>query len=153
MAKAKTSKTTKKAIKATETETLKAVELARKGALAYVGLHVVAFEEAKTRLTKFRAQRNDFVDTLVARGETLETQATVLAKKTQIKASEQFAETKSKVNFKLPFSANDRVEELEAEITALNKKISAMAKKTAKPGKKAAMKTERKVKKAAPKAA
>ncbi len=128
MAKTKTAKTAKKAVETTEKETLKVVEAARKGALAYVGLHVVAFEEAKTRFEKYRAARKEFIETLVVKGEEIESKATVFAKETQIKATEQLADKTSKVGIKLPFSANDQVKELETEIASLNKKIAKMAK-------------------------
>ena len=144
MAKTKTAKTVKTAVETTEKETLKAVEFARKGALAYVGLHVVAFEEAKTRFTAYRTARKDFIDTLVVKGEEIEDKATVFAKETQIKATEQFADATSKVGIKLPFSANDHVKGLEAEIKTLNKKIAQVA-KTKKPvAKKTARKTTKK---------
>jgi len=70
-------------------------------------------------------------DKLVARGETLESQALNLAKGARVKATETFTATTSKVRGVLPTASNDRVEELEAEINKLNKKISAMAKKAA----------------------
>jgi len=45
----------------------------------------------------------------------------------------------------LPTASNDRVEELEAEVAALNKKISSLAKKAAKktPAKQVKMTTEK----------
>jgi len=138
MAKAKTTKaakkTAKKTTKVAQKETFKATALLRKGALAYVGLHGAAFERAKFRFEQVRGQADGLFDTFVEKGEELEAKATVFAKGAQEKAT-----------------SNDRVEELEAEVAALNKKISGLAKKAAKktPAKKVKMTTEKVVKKAA----
>jgi len=144
MAKAKTTKATKAAQK----ETLKATALLRKGVSAYIGLHGVAYDRAKFRFEQVRGATDGFFDTLVEKGEAIEAKATVFAKDAQAKATETFEDTTAKVRGVLPKGANDRVEELEAEIAKLNKKITAKTKKAAKPVRKA-VKTEKTVKKAA----
>lgn len=153
MAKTKTTKTAKKTIETAQTETLKATALLRKGVLAYVGLHGAAYERAKFRFEQVRGATDGLFDTFVEKGEELEAKATVFAKVAQDKASETFADTTAKVKGVMPTASNDRVSELEAEVTALNKKISAMTKKAAKPVKKVKMTTEKTVKASAKKAA
>jgi len=152
MAKAKTTKT---ATKAAQKETLKATALLRKGALAYIGLHGAAYERAKFRFEQVRGQADGLFDTFVEKGEELEAKATIFAKDAQIKASATFSDTTAKVRGVMPTASNDRVEELEAEVIALNKKISALTKKAAKksPAKKVKLTTEKIVKPAAKTAA
>lgn len=146
---AKTKTTAKKAKKTTQKETVKVTALLRKGVLAYVGLHGAAFERAKFRFEQVRSSTDGLFDTFVEKGEELETKAADLAKAAQIKATETFTDTTAKVRGVMPTASNDRVSELEAEVTALNKKIAAMTKKTSKPVKKVKMTTEKTVKKAA----
>jgi len=147
MAKAKTTK----AVETAQKETLKATALLRKGALAYIGLHGAAYERAKFRFEQVRGATDGLFDTFVEKGEELEAKATVFAKDAQAKATETFNDTTAKVRGVLPTASNDRVEELEAEVAALNKKISGLAKKAPKkaPAKKVKMTTEKTVKKAA----
>lgn len=147
MAKTKTTK----AVETAQKETLKATALLRKGVLAYVGLHGAAYERAKFRFEQVRGATDGLFDTFVEKGEELEAKATVFAKGAQVKATETFNDTTAKVRGVLPTASNDRVEELEAEVAALNKKISGLAKKAAKkaPAKKVKMTTEKTVKKAA----
>jgi len=121
------SKTAQKAQK----ETFKTTALLRKGALAYIGLYGAAYDRAKFRVEQVRGATDGLFETLVVKGEEIEGKATVFAKGAQVKASETFSITSSKVRGVLPTASNDRVEELEAEITKLNKKISAMSKKKA----------------------
>ena len=149
MAKTKTTKTVEKATEVAQNETLKATALLRKGVLAYVGLHGAAFERAKFRFEQVRGATDGLFETFVEKGEELEAKATVFAKDAQAKASETFADTTAKVKSAMPTASNDRVSELEAELTALNKKIAAMTKKAAKPVKKVKITTEKTVKKAA----
>lgn len=148
MAKTKTTK----AVEAAEKETLKATALLRKGVLAYVGLHGAAYEGAKFRFEQVRGATDGLFDTFVEKGEELEAKATVFAKGAQEKAAETFSDTTAKVKGVLPTASNDRVEELEAEVAALNKKISGLVKKAAPKktaAKKVKMTTEKTVKKAA----
>lgn len=149
MAKTKTTKTAKKATDVAQKETLKATALLRKGVLAYVGLHGAAFERAKFRFEQVRGATDGLFETFVEKGEELEAKASVFAKDAQVKASETFADTTAKVKSAMPTASNDRVSELEAELTALNKKITAMTKKAAKPVKKVKITTEKTAKKAA----
>lgn len=125
-------KKTEKAVETTETTFAKATTLLRKGTLAYIGLHGVVFERAKFRIAQARQASDGVLDTLVARGEKLESQAVTIAKGAQVKATETVKTGADKVREVLPFTANDRVEDLEAEIAALNTKISALSKKAAK---------------------
>lgn len=146
MAKTKATKSTKTAAKK---DTVKTTALLRKGVLAYVGLHGAAYERAKFRFEQVRGATDGLFDTFVEKGEELEAKATILAKTAQDKASETFADTSAKVKGIIPAASNDRVAELEAEVTALNKKISALTKKAAKPVKKVKMTTQKSAKKAA----
>jgi hypothetical protein len=147
--KATVKKTAKKVEAKVETRTEQATAILRKGVLAYVGLHGAAYERAKFRAeqvreaaNKARTQGEAFFGTLVEKGEEIEKEAGKLAKSTQETVVETYEETTEKVkSFKpssilpaniLPFSANDRVAELEAEVTALNKKIASLSKSTAK---------------------
>ncbi|MGB0907478.1 MAG: hypothetical protein ACPGVT_08290 [Maricaulaceae bacterium] len=144
--KAKAKKTaTKKSVK-TNVKTFKATALLRKGTLAYIGMHGAAFDRMKMRLEQVRSTTDGLFEELVVKGEVMEAKATEFAKGTQVKAAEQYAETTSKVRGMLPKASNDRVTELEAEISKLNKKLVATTKKVAKPVK---AKTDKVVKSAA----
>jgi len=128
MAKTKTTKTPQKE---TVKPTAKTTALLRKGALAYVGLYGATYGRASFRADPVRNATDGLFDSLVVKGENIEGKATVFAKDAQVKVVETFTTTTSKVRGVLPKASNDRVEELETEITKLNKKISAMAKKKA----------------------
>ena len=117
----KTAKKTTKTTKTVENNTMTAREIARKGALAYVGLHVAAYERVKP---VFGATEKVFGE-MVVKGEAIEAQAQGAFSVATTKA----AEMTSKVREALPLASNDRVEELETEVEVLNKKIKAMAKK------------------------
>ena len=142
----KTAKTAKK-VDAKKTSTL------RKGALAYLGLYGFAAERARKRTEQVKALYANATDglfeDLVAHGEKVEELAVGTAKTAQKRAVETFETTTDKVKSVIPFGANDRVQELQAEIKALNKKISALSKKASKPRKAATIATEKTVKKAA----
>jgi len=151
MAKTKTSaKKTAKNVKI-KTEAVKPTALLRKGALAYIGLYGAAFEAAKTRFATVRSSTDGLFDELVEKGTDIEAKASVFAKGAQLKATDRFSASTAKVRSVLPTASNDRVEELEAEVTKLNKKIAAMAKKKA-AAKRVKITTEKTVK-AAPSAA
>ena len=123
MAKAKTTKKTAK------TET-KAVANLRKGALAYVGLYGLAYERAQVRADQLKAKSGELFETLVKKGEVLEGKGLEMTKEYRAKANELVGEGVETVRNVVPFGNNDnRVEELEAEIKALNKKIAALSKK------------------------
>lgn len=127
--KAKSTKTAKKVTAKTETQTEKATAMLRKGVLAYVGMYGTAYDSAQSRFNKAREATDGLFDTLVEKGEKIETQATEYFKDTQSKVSKTYEENAKKVRSILPTSANDRVEELEAEIASLNKKIVSVSKK------------------------
>ena len=149
MAKTKTTKAAQKTVETAQKETLKATALLRKGVLAYVGLHGAAYERAKFRFEQVRGATDGLFETFVEKGEELEAKATVFAKDAQVKATETFADTTAKVKGMIPTASNDRVAELESELTILNKKIAALTKKAAKPVKKVKITTEKTAKKAA----
>ena len=79
--------TTKAKTKAAKTETsgFKATELLRKGALAYVGLYGAAYDRAQLRISQARQATDGLFDTLVAKGEEIETSAGVVYKDTRSK--------------------------------------------------------------------
>ena len=149
MAKTKTTKAAQKTVETAQKETLKATALLRKGVLAYVGLHGAAYERAKFRFEQVRGATDGLFETFVEKGEELEAKASVFAKDAQVKATETFADTTAKVKGMMPTASNDRVAELESELTTLNKKIASLTKKAAKPVKKVKITTEKTAKKAA----
>ena len=130
-AKKTTKKTTAKKTKKVEAKTTSAL---RKGTLAYLGLYGFAAERAAMRADQVKALYANATDglfeDLVARGEKVEKLAVGTAKTAQKRAVETFETTTDKVKAAVPFGANDRVEELEAEIKSLTKKITALSKKT-----------------------
>jgi polyhydroxyalkanoate synthesis regulator phasin len=150
-------KTVAKTAEVAETRIERATTMLRKGVLAYVGLHGAAFDLAKFRAeqvreaaNKARSQGEEFFGTLVVKGEEIEAKAGEFAKDAQKTATETFEETSEKVKSFvpsniLPLSANDRVAELQAEVTALNKKIAALSKKKTAPRKTVKMTTEKTV--------
>ena len=91
--------------------------------------------------------RNTLFETLVKKGEVLETQGLELTKDARGKASELVETSVETVKNVVPFGRESRVEELEAELKALNKKIAALSKKASAPRK--AVKTEKVATKAA----
>lgn len=131
--KTKTTTKTSKASKKVETKTATIRPALRKGALAYLGLYGFAAERATIRVEQVKglyAKATDgLFEDLVARGEKVEELALDTAKTAQKRAAETFETTTDKVKSVVPFGANDRVEELEAEIKSLTKKISDLAKK------------------------
>lgn len=144
MAKATKKTATKKVADKIETPVERVTTVLRKGTLAYFGMYGAAYEAAQTRFTKARETTDEMFVDFVKKGEELETQAQDFFKGTQEKVSETYEENAKKVRSILPSAANDRVEELEAEIKALNKKIVAMGKQartTVKTAKKTATET------------
>jgi len=124
-------KTTKKATKKVETETLKVTDMVRKGALAYVGLYVAAYDRVKPLIAETGDKAEKFFGELVEKGETVEAQAADVATTAKSRAFD-FAAKAREIMPTLPKAANDRVAELEAEIAKLNKKVAAKAKATSK---------------------
>lgn len=118
--------------KATKKTTAKKVEVSsiRKGALAYVGLYGLAYERAQMRADQMKTASGELFDTLVKKGAVLETKGLELTKDTRAKATDLVETGVESVKNVVPFGGRDnRVEELEAEVAALNKKISALSKK------------------------
>ena len=151
-------KATKKTAKTAKKVEAKTTSVVRKGALAYLGLYGFAAERATKRVDQVKAlytnATDGLFDDLVERGEKVEQLALGTAKTAQKRAVETFETTTEKVKSVVPFGANDRVEELEAEIETLNKKITALSKKASTPRKKAGinkqvMATEKTAKKVA----
>lgn len=126
MAKAKTTKktTSKKTAKTAD------VSIIRKGALAYVGLHGLAYERAQMRADQLKTASGELFETLVKKGAVLETKGLELTKDTRAKATDLVETGVESVKNVVPFGGRDnRVEELEGEVAALNKKIAALSKK------------------------
>ena len=122
---------------------------------AYLGLHVAAFEQAQIGFKKARDLTDGLFDELVTKGEILEAKAGVTFKGTQAKFIESYTETTETVRDLLP-SSGGRVEELEAEVEALNATLKSLKKKPAAKkttAKKTATKKTVAAKKVAPKTA
>jgi polyhydroxyalkanoate synthesis regulator phasin len=138
MAKAKTTKKT--AAKKAEVSNI------RKGALAYIGLYGLAYERAQMRADQLKTASGELFETLVKKGEVLEGKGLELTKDTRAKATDMVETSVETVKNVVPFGGRDnRVEELEGEVAALNKKIAALSKKataTRKAVKTATAKTE-----------
>lgn len=136
MAKAKTTKKTKTANKAD-------VSSLRKGVLAYAGLYGLAYERAQFRAEQLKNASGELFETLVKKGETLEAQGLEMTKEARAKATDMVEDSVETVKNVVPFGGRDnRVEELEAEVAALNKKIAALSKKASTP-RKAPAKTQK----------
>ena len=128
MTKAKTTKKTKKTVK-TEAKT---TAILRKGLRAYVGVYGAAYEAALPVFEKAAKNYNEYA----AKGEVLETLVSTYAKDTNKNvrafAAKRFekraAQLRSFIPAPLKTGANDRVAELETEITKLNKKIVKLSK-------------------------
>lgn len=124
-------KTTKKATKKVEAQTRNVTGVIRKGALAYVGLYVAAYDRVKPMIATTGDKAEKFFGELVEKGETVEAQAGEVATTAKTRAF-AFAAKAREALPTLPKAANDRVAELEAEIAKLNKKVKAKAKATSK---------------------
>ncbi|MEM8770683.1 MAG: hypothetical protein AAGD92_03430 [Pseudomonadota bacterium] len=112
-------------------EVITPTEALRKGWLAYIGLYGAAFERVKPLGEKARAT----FDTLVTKGEEVEGQAQDVVENVRERTNGFYGEGFDRVRkymprFPMPTSQG-RVEELEAEIAALNKKVTALTKKPA----------------------
>ena len=136
---------TKKNTKKKVTKKTDAKSVVRKGTLAYLGLYGFAAERARLRADQvkelYTKATDGLLDDLIERGENVEKLALGTAQDAQKLATDAFETTTDKVKAIVPFGGNDRVEELEAEVAALNKKISALSKKASKPRK--TVKTEK----------
>lgn len=114
----------KKAVKTVETEARNVGTILRKGALAYVGLYVAAYDRVKPIVANTGEKAEKLLGELVEKGEVIEAQAADVA----VTAKTRVFALASKAREALPVIANDRVNQLEGEITKLNKKVAAKAK-------------------------
>ena len=106
----------------------KSVDALRKGFRAYIGLYGTAYD----RIVPVVENAGKRYDEWANKGEELENAAQDFAKDFRTNAQKSYKDTVGKVRSVLPRAANDRVEELEAEIARLNKKLSTTAKKATK---------------------
>ena len=104
--------------------TLSAIRRTRR---AYFGMHVAAFEQAQIGFKKARELTDGLFEELVTKGEILEAKAGVTLKGTQAKFLQSYSETSETVRDLLP-SSGGRVEELEAEVEALNATLKSLKK-------------------------
>ncbi len=104
-------------------------EVLRKGWLAYLGLYGAAYERVKP----LTAKAGDAFEGLVAKGETVETGAQELAGGVRARAQGFYGDGVARVRSVMPKlgGGRARVDELEAEVAALNKKIASLTKKPA----------------------
>ena len=111
----------------------------RKGWLAYLGVYGAAYERAEAILTGKGAE---IFEEFVEKGEAVETRAQDAFADVRDRANEMYGERLNFDRIRRFFphnkAAKGRVEELEAEVAALNKKVAALTKKKA--SKKAAKK-------------
>jgi polyhydroxyalkanoate synthesis regulator phasin len=117
-----------KSTEAVQAQLAKSSDLLRKNFRAYVGLHTAAYE----RLVPVVKSASKNYDELAEKGEAFENAAQSFAKDARVRVEKSYKQTVGKVRSVLPVAANDRVEELEAEIARLNKKITTFAKKAPK---------------------
>jgi|GEM_PF-2783733 len=113
----------------TETAQVTPAEALRKGWLAYLGLYGAAYERVKP----LTAKAGETIEQLIAKGETVETNAQEAAEDARERAANFYGEGVTRVRRFMPefVTRTDRVDELEAEIAALNKKVTALTKKPA----------------------
>lgn len=131
--------------KTAQTQLTKSTEAIRKGFRAYIGLYGTAYDRIVPVVENARKNYDEWA----TKGEELENAAQDFAKDFRSNAKKTVEGTVGKVRSALPRAANDRVEELEAEIARLNKKLSTTAKKAPKKAVKRATKPVKKAVKAA----
>jgi hypothetical protein len=131
--------------KTAQTQLTKSTEALRKGFRAYIGLYGTAYDRIVPVVKSATKNYNEWAE----KGEKLENEALTFAKDFRANAQKTVEGTVGKVRSVLPRAANDRVEELEAEIARLNKKLTASAKKAPKKAVKRAAKPVKKAVKAA----
>ncbi|WP_017932134.1 DUF2853 family protein [Robiginitomaculum antarcticum] len=112
--------------------------VARKTALAYVGLNVAAYQGVKSGISRVRASRKAFFESLVTKGEDVETAGLELFGKAKAEVSETAADAGKAikdagktVKNALPktYTPKSKLETLETEKAALEKKLKTMPKK------------------------
>jgi len=100
--------------------------LMRRSALAYVGLHGMAYERARMRLDQARKLTDTLFSDLVDQGEGIEAKTAVIIKDTQISAFKKYAKVSETVQRLVPGKQDILIEELEDEVAKLSKKLKAM---------------------------
>lgn len=131
--------------KAQEKQIVNPVEVVRNGWLAYLGLYGAAYERVKPRFENLGDKTADLFGELVEKGETIEATAQGRFFEVRERANGLYGNRFEKVRDLMPkFAGDHRVEELEDEIEALNKKIATLSKKPA--AKKTARKTTKRAK-------
>ncbi len=102
----------------------------RKGWLAYLGVYGAAYERAEAILTGKGAE---IFEEFVEKGEEVETRAQDAFADVRERANEMYGDRFDGLRRFFPQNkaSNGRVEELEAEVAALNKKIATLTKKKA----------------------
>lgn len=131
--------------KTAQTQLNKSADALRKGFRAYIGLYGTAYDRIVPVVENARKNYDEWA----TKGEELENAAQSYAKDFRVNAKKSVEGTVSKVRSALPGAANDRVEELEAEIARLNKKLRTTVKKAPKKTVKRVVKTAKKTAKAA----
>lgn len=119
-----------KAIKLAGERTEKTRKILRRNRLAYLGLHGMAFDQAKSGMQKLRGERETLLQDMIAKGEDIEVGAVNLFKTTQSKAGNIAEQGRARVWNILPGATVNRVEELEAELEAAKAKLTEMSVKT-----------------------
>ncbi len=126
--------------KKTET-TLTPRDAIRKGWLAYLGVYGAAYERAEAILTGKGAE---IFEEFVEKGEEVESRAQDTLADVRERANEMYGDRFSFDGIRKYFPQNTaskgRVEELEAEVAALNKKIATLTKTKKKASKRSAKK-------------
>ncbi len=113
----------------TETTERMPAEILRNGWLAYLGLYGAAYERVKPLTEKTAGIFED----LIAKGEKVEANAQDVAEDVRARTNGVYGDSVARVRKFFPsFVAKaGRVDELEAEVEALNKKVAALTKKPA----------------------
>ncbi len=122
----------------------------RKGWLAYLGVYGAAYERAEAILT---GKGVDIFDEFVEKGEEVETRAQDAFADMRERAHEVYGERLNFDRFRKILPLNNagkgRVEELEAEIAALNKKVATLTKTKKRSAKRPTKRSTKAAKKAA----
>ena len=127
--------------KATE----KQAELLRKSALAYAGLHGLAYDKFVERIRKNRELRENLFAELVEKGEAVEKQTAELTGKYRRDLGERFGAAGETVTGFVPkFGAKAKARKLEAELAELTEQFEKLSKKSKAAAKKTAKKTVKK---------
>lgn len=106
-----------------------ASEALRKSWLAYLGFYGAAYERVKP----LTAKAGETIDSLIAKGESIETSVQDAVRNMRERAANVYGDGFARMRRFLPaaLTQKGRVEDLEAEVAALNKKVAALTKKPA----------------------